>query len=71
MKTSIIIGHWGDVDCMSESKDVVVPTITPVQHDLPRFARRLQPAMRKVGNHAPTRAPLSSFFECAGLPSVL
>jgi len=27
-----------------------VPTITPVQHDLPRFARRLQPAMRKAAD---------------------
>lgn len=33
---------------MSSKKDVVVPTITPVQHDLPRFAQRLQPAMRKA-----------------------
>ena len=36
------------VDCMSARKDVVVPTITPVQHDLPRFGQRLQPAMRKA-----------------------
>ena len=48
LKAAIIIGHWGDVDCMSDKKDVVVPTITPVQHDLPRFGRRLQPAMRKA-----------------------
>ena len=47
-KVSIIIGHWGDVDCMSRKKDVVVPTITPVQHDLPRFQQRLQRAMRKA-----------------------
>ena len=47
-ESSILIGHWGDVDCMSDQKDVVVPTITPVQHDLPRFAQRLQPAMRKA-----------------------
>jgi len=47
-KAAIIIGHWGDVDCMSRSKDVVVPTITPVQHDLARFGQRLQPAMRKA-----------------------
>ena len=47
-RVSIMIGHWGDVDCMSRSKDVVVPTITPVQHDLPRFTHRLQKAMRKA-----------------------
>ena len=46
--SSILVGHWGDVDCMSRKKDVVVPTITPVQHDLPRFGQRLQPAMRKA-----------------------
>jgi len=44
---SIIIGHWGDVDCMDRKKDIVVPTITPIQHDLPRFKKRLQPAMRR------------------------
>jgi hypothetical protein len=48
MRASILVGHWGDIDCMSSKKDVVVPTITPVQHDLPRFAQRLQPAMRKA-----------------------
>ena len=48
LQAAIIVGHWGDVDCMSDKKDVVVPTITPVQHDLPRFQRRLQPAMRKA-----------------------
>ena len=47
-RTSILIGHWGDIDCMSRRKDVVVPTITPVQHDLARFGARLQPAMRKA-----------------------
>lgn len=75
-RQAILIGHWGDVDCMSRRKDVVgsshlyilkltrvcsaptivvlpfgpqvVPTITPVQHDLPRFGQRLQPAMRKA-----------------------
>ena len=47
-QASIIVGHWGDVDCMSRSKDVVVPTITPIQHDLPRYGQRLQPAMRKA-----------------------
>lgn len=45
---SIIVGHWGDLDCISADKDVVVPTITPIQHDLPRFSARLQPAMRKA-----------------------
>jgi len=34
---SIIIGHWGDEDCMANAKDVVVPTITPVQHDYARY----------------------------------
>jgi len=34
---SIIVGHWGDEDCMAKAKDVVVPTITPVQHDYPRL----------------------------------
>ena len=47
---SIIIGHWGDEDCISAAKDIVVPTITPIQHDLPRFGQRLQPAMRKAGS---------------------
>ena len=47
-RAAIIVGHWGDVDCMSRAKDVVVPTITPVQHDLARFRQRLQPAMRKA-----------------------
>ena len=47
LKASIIVGHWGDLDCISATKDVVVPTITPIQHDLPRFSERLAPAMRK------------------------
>jgi len=47
-ETAIIVGHWGDADCMSATKDVVVPTITPIQHDLPRYQERLQPAMRKA-----------------------
>eukprot|EP00964_Phaeocystis_antarctica_P077588 scaffold48178_cov72-Phaeocystis_antarctica.AAC.1 len=46
MTRSIIVGHWGDEACISSSKDVVVPTITPIQHDLPRFHQRLQKAMR-------------------------
>ena len=43
---SIVVGHWGDEACVSKDKDVVVPTITPIQHDLPRFHERLQRAMR-------------------------
>jgi hypothetical protein len=46
MTRSIIVGHWGDEACISVAKDVVVPTITPIQHDLPRFHQRLQKAMR-------------------------
>ena len=38
-EVSIIVGHWGDEDCMVGSKDVVVPTITPVQHDYDRYTR--------------------------------
>ena len=45
-QASIVIGHWGDLDCVSDKKDVIVPTITPIQHDLPRFHQRLQRAMR-------------------------
>ena len=47
---SIIVGHWGDLECVSAAKDVVVPTITPIQHDLPRFEKRLRPAMRAAAS---------------------
>ena len=46
-KASIVIGHWGDLECVDATKDIIVPTITPIQHDLPRYQQRLQPAMRK------------------------
>ena len=44
--SSIVVGHWGDEACVSAAKDVVVPTITPIQHDLPRYQQRLQKAMQ-------------------------
>ena len=44
--SSIVVGHWGDEACVSAAKDVVVPTITPIQHDLPRYQQRLQRAMQ-------------------------
>ena len=47
-RRSILVGHWADVQCVSRTKDVIVPTITPVQHDLERFEAKLQPAMRKA-----------------------
>jgi len=59
---SIIVGHWGDLDCISDAKDVVVPTITPIQHDLPRFERKLQPAMRRASTSSFARTgPLLLF----------
>lgn len=36
-RVSIIIGHWGDDTCMQRNRDIVVPTITPIQHDYPRY----------------------------------
>jgi len=46
----IIIGHWGDEDCMVKGKDVVVPTLTPVQHDYARSVQILHAyPTRKVG----------------------
>ena len=60
--TSIIVGHWGDADCVDAAKDVIVPTITPIQHDLPRFTKRLQPAMRaSAANNFERHGPLLLF----------
>eukprot|EP00966_Prymnesium_polylepis_P088135 2039664-Prymnesium_polylepis.2 len=54
LSVSIVIGHWGGrkgfssshVDCVNPLKDVVVPPITPIQHDLAEFQRRLEGPMR-------------------------
>jgi len=59
---SIIIGHWGDESCVARDKDVIVPTITPVQHDLPRFKQRLRPAMRKSAASSFARSGPLLFF---------
>jgi len=60
--SSIVIGHWGDEACISATKDVVVPTITPIQHDLPRFHQRLQKAMRAASAQTwERRGPLLLF----------
>ena len=50
---SIIVTHWGgrkgytsaETDCLDPAKDVVVPPITPIQHDLAEYRRRLQGPM--------------------------
>ena len=62
-KASIVIGHWGDLECVDAKKDIIVPTITPIQHDLPRYQQRLQPAMRKHLSDAerPRAGPLLLF----------
>ena len=50
---SIIITHWGDTvcgkycpRCTSRSKDIVVPPITPIQHDLEKYREQLRPALQ-------------------------
>jgi len=64
LAVSIVLGHWGGQkgfttfpsDCVDAAKDVVVPPITPIQHDLPTFERRLAGPMRHAtANPRPTR----------------
>lgn len=64
LAASIVLGHWGGQkgfttfpsDCVDAAKDVVVPPITPIQHDLPTFERRLAGPMRHATAHPrPTR----------------
>lgn len=53
---SIVVGHWGGMkgfttdhaDCVRADKDVVVPPITPIQHDLAEYRLKLQPAMARA-----------------------
>ena len=50
LAASIVVGHWGarkgftrqPTDCVDPLKDIVVPPITPIQHDLAEYHRRLQ-----------------------------
>ena len=60
LSNSITVGHWGGsrafvhegkrhhTDCVHPEKDIVVPPITPIQHDLDKFHEKLQPAMVKA-----------------------
>ena len=62
LDASIVVGHWGGsktfvtprgekrfhTDCVDPKKDVVVPPITPIQHDLAKFKEKLQPALHKA-----------------------
>ena len=53
LRNSIIINHWGGQkgwtnapsDCVDPAKDIVLPPITPIQHDLMEYRRRLQGPM--------------------------
>ena len=56
LSTSIVISHWGGrkgftgdfSDCVRPEKDLVVPPITPIQHDLSEYRLKLQPTMKRV-----------------------
>jgi hypothetical protein len=71
---SIILGHWGGsrdflhqgkrhaTDCVYRDKDVVMPPVTPIQHDLDKYKEKLQPAMLKSDHSGPERSgPLLLF----------
>ena len=45
-KSSIILGHWGDLDCVDARKDVIVPPISPLQHDHARYVQNMLPFLR-------------------------
>lgn len=36
-ETSIIVSLWGDLDCVNATKDIVVPSLSPKQHDINKF----------------------------------
>jgi len=41
-RAAIVVGHWGDLDCMSD-RGVVVPPVSPLQHDYEEFSRNVLP----------------------------
>lgn len=63
LSTSIVLGHWGGQkgfsvaksDCVDPNKDIVVPPITPIQHDLETYRTKLQPYVREVDAHSSTQ----------------
>ena len=71
LSTSIVVGHWGGrkgfsrvvTDCVDEAKDIVVPPITPIQHDLSVYRKKLRPAMLQVEAKStpPRQGPLLLF----------
>ena len=68
-RRSILISHWGGrkgftraaSDCVDPEKDIVVPPITPIQHDLPKFERVLAPGRSYPG----FSGLLTRFYDCA------
>ena len=40
---SVVIGLWGDRDCVDARKDIVVPSLSPKQHDIRRFRQDFLP----------------------------
>lgn len=54
LSSSIVIGHWGGSskfyratfsDCLDPAKDIVVPPVTPIQHDQDKYREKLQKAL--------------------------
>ena len=74
LDVSIILGHWGGsrefvhngkrhaTDCLYPHKDIVVPPVTPIQHDLAKYREKLLPAMLEADRSDPERSgPLLLF----------
>lgn len=46
IRNSIIVGLWGDLDCVSADKDIVVPSLSPIQHDMNRYKSKFLPFLQ-------------------------
>lgn len=69
-QNSIVMSHWGGKrgwtnawsDCVDETKDIIIPPITPIQHDLPKFHEKLGPNMKEADTSSFSRSgPLLLF----------
>lgn len=75
-ENAILISHWGGrkgftraaSDCVDPDKDIVVPPITPIQHDFDKYERLLAPAMRKADSASFERNGALLLF-CGGIMS--
>lgn len=56
---SMVIGIWGDEDCMDSKKDVVVPPLSPLQHDISKYSKLKERIVQK--NNVTRKWPLIFF----------